>query len=78
MPLTGHGSKLLQRNSAKFKWLARHRKSKILGNNGDTCLLWMERFILRTRNISVKVHFKAIKDVTNVKKNSQMYSTTQR
>ena len=33
MPLTGHGCKLLQRNSAKFKWLARHRKSKILGNN---------------------------------------------
>ena len=31
----------------KFTWLAQHRKSKILGNNGDKlCFLWMGRLII--------------------------------
>ena len=35
--------------SSKFKWLARHRKSEILGDNGDIHLLRKGRFLLGTK-----------------------------
>ena len=42
MPLTSWSWVQIAVSSAKFtQWLAQNRKSKILGSNGDTCLLWM-------------------------------------
>ena len=34
-------------SSAKFTWFARHRKSEILGNNGDIHFLWTGTFICK-------------------------------
>ena len=52
MPLKGVQ---ITASSAKFAWLARHRKSEILGNNGDICLRLMGRFILGKINMSLGV-----------------------
>ena len=53
MPLTPRSWVQITASSAKFTWLARHRKSEILSNNGDACLLWMGRFILGTKKQSL-------------------------
>ena len=60
MPLTSQSWVKITASSAKFtsKWLALYKKSEILGNSGDICLLWMGRFILGTKNIWVLVHCK--------------------
>ena len=50
VPLTSGLLVQITASSAKFMWLARHRKSEILGNSGVICLLWMGRFILGTKN----------------------------
>ena len=50
MPLTSQSWVQITASFAKLTWLAGHRKSKILGDNGDICLLWAGRFILGTKN----------------------------
>ena len=50
MPLTSRSWVQITASSTKFTWLARHRRSGILGNNGVICLLWMGRFILGAKN----------------------------
>ena len=45
MPLTSRPWFQITASSAKFTWLAKHRKIQILGNNGDMSLIWMGRFI---------------------------------
>ena len=56
MPLTSRSWVQLTAtcSSAKFAWLAWHRKSEILGNDGGICLFWKGIFILGTE----KLHFK--------------------
>ena len=53
IPLTSRSWVEITASSAKFTWLARHRKSETLGNNGNICLLWMGKIILGTKNISL-------------------------
>ena len=43
----GHGSKLLLVLPLVYV-ACTGNKSELLGNNGDTCLLWMGKFILGT------------------------------
>ena len=59
MTLTSWSWVKIPASSAKFTWLAWHRKSEILVASADIWLpvLWMGRFILGTKNTGVLVHF---------------------
>ena len=49
MPLTSWSWVQITASSAKFTWLAWHRKGEILGDNGDICLLWTGRFYVGSK-----------------------------